>query len=221
MDMMRVGLTGGIAAGKSVASQRFRELGVMVVDYDKLARDVVAVGTPGLAEVMRAFGPQVLAGDGNLDRSRLGAQVFGDDNDRAKLEEIVHPLVITQAQHLDDIADSEGRELIVHDIPLLVEVAGPDALDAVIVVDAPPEVRVNRLVDSRFMTVEEAWERIDAQIDDEVRREAADVIFDGSGTVENLRRQVDEWLAEIERTGVHYRPTSERTAFLVTEDGLD
>ncbi len=218
--MMRVGLTGGIAAGKSVVARRFAELDVAVVDYDQLARQVVAPGTPGLIAVVKTFGRRVLAKDGSLDRALLGHTVFGDDEAREKLEEIIHPLVIAEGQRLELEAQSRGETMFVHDIPLLVEAAGPEVFDAVIVVDAPPEIRAQRLVAERAMTEEQAWARIEAQTDDEVRRQAADVVFDGSGTVDNLRRQVDDWLAEVRRTGLSYRPDAERTKFLVTEDGL-
>ncbi len=217
---MRVGLTGGIASGKSVAGRRFQELGITVLNYDQLAREVVAPGTPGLAAVVEAFGQRALSPDGGLDRAALAETVFSDDGARSKLESIVHPLVIAEGQRLDLVAEGRGEKLIVHDIPLLVEAVGPEAFDAVIVVDAPPQLRVSRLVEGRGMTEAEAWSRIDAQSDDEVRRAAGDIIFDGSGTVENLHRQVDQWLAEIRRQGFSYRPPNERTAFLVTEDGL-
>ncbi|MDR0849472.1 MAG: dephospho-CoA kinase [Propionibacteriaceae bacterium] len=195
--MLRVGLTGGIAAGKSVASARFVELGIMVVDYDTLAHDVVAPGTPGLAAVVQAFGRRVLARDGSLNRAVLGEHVFGDDEARDKLEDIIHPLVIKQGYRLDGEAARRGETMVIHDIPLLVEAAGPEAFDVVIVVDAPAELRAERLVNERGMSEEEAWDRIRAQADDDVRRDAADVVFDGSGTVENLRRQVDEWVESL------------------------
>jgi len=217
--MIRVGLTGGIAAGKTVASQRFRELGITVLDYDQLARVVVEPGTPGLARVIAQFGEGVLTEDGHLNRSRLAGEVFADAEARDRLEDIIHPLVIAEAQRLDDEALQRREAIIVHDIPLLVEAAGPEAFDVVIVIDAPPEVRADRLVNGRGWTEAEAWGRINAQIDDDVRLEAADVVFDGSGTPDNLRRQVDEWVAEVTRKGA-YRPNPERTKFLVTEDGM-
>ena len=219
--MERVGLTGGIAAGKSVATRQFTQLGITVVDYDQLARDVVEPGTPGLAAVVEAFGDGVLNADGSLNRSALAHLVFGDDELRDRLEEIIHPLVIAEGHRLDGLAVARGEKMVVHDIPLLVEAAGPEVFDAVIVVDAPPEVRAARLVEGRGMSEEEAWARIDAQTDDGVRRQAADVIFDGSGSEDNLRRQVNEWVAEVTRRGLHFRPHSERTKFLVTEDGMD
>jgi len=220
--MIRVGLTGGIAAGKSVASHEFIALGITVLDYDHLAREVVAPGTPGLAAVVEVFGEQVLAPDGTLNRALVAQKVFlGDDEEiRDRLEEIVHPLVIAEGQRLDLEAETRGESMVVHAIPLLVEAAGPEVFDTVIVVDAPPEIRVKRLVEGRSMAEEEAWGRINAQIDDDVRLEAADVVFDGSGTEENLRSQVREWVEDVLHNGLEYRPNEERTKFLVTEEGM-
>lgn len=219
--MIRVGLTGGIAAGKSVASTEFRRLGVSVIDYDQLSRVVVEPGTRGLAAVVAEFGEQMLHEDGTLNRARLAQRIFGDDDARERLEEIVHPLIIEQAQRLDGEAEARSEKMIVHDIPLLVEVAGSEIFDAVIVVDAPPELRVSRLVADRGVTEDEAWARIDAQIDDDVRLASADVVFDGSGEPDNLRGQVERWVDKALTKGVHYRPNSERTSFLATEDGLE
>ena len=219
--MIRVGLTGGIAAGKSVAGARFAELGIPVVDYDELAREVVEPGTPGLAAIVEAFGPQVLQEDGELDRVGLGRVVFGDDDALDKLEQIIHPQVISKGGELDAAAEARGEKIIVHNIPLLVESVGPEAFDVVIVVDAPAKVRVARLVDSRLLTKEDAKARIKAQTDDDVRLAAADVVFDGAGSVENLRAQVDAWVDGVRRDGVSFRPNPERSKFLVTEDVED
>ena len=218
--MIRVGLTGGIAAGKSVAGSRLVELGITVVDYDQLARDVVVPGSPGYLGVVEHFGSAILAEDATIDRAALAAAVFGDDEALDHLEGIIHPLVIAEGQHLDDLAEARGEAIMVHSIPLLVEAAGPEVFDTVIVIDAPAEVRVERLVSGRQMTEEEAWARIDAQSDDDVRLEAADVVWDGSGTEENLRRQVDEWVEDVRSNGLAFRPNAERTTFLVTEDGV-
>ena len=218
--MLHVGITGGIAAGKSVATARFGELGVLVIDYDQLAREVVAPGTRGLERVVEAFGEGVLAPDGTLDRSGLAHIVFYDDEARERLEEIIHPLVIARGQELDAEAEARGATMVVHSIPLLVEAAGPEVFDVVIVVDAPPDVRAARLVSSRALSEDEAWARIDAQTDDDVRLAAADVVFDGSGTPDNLRAQVDAWVEDVRANGVTYRPNPERGKFLITEDCL-
>ena len=220
--MIRVGLTGGIAAGKSVASRCFTEMGITVLDYDLLAREVVEPGTPGLAAVTEAFGSEILSPDGTLNRSALAHKVFlGDDDEpRDRLEEIIHPLVIAEGQRLDVEAEGRGERMVVHAIPLLVEAAGPEIFDTVIVVDAPPEIRAKRLIEGRGMSEDEAWGRIDAQIDDDVRLQAADEVFDGSGTEENLRSQVRAWAEDVLANGLEYRPNAERTKYLVTEDGM-
>ena len=218
--MIRVGLTGGIAAGKSVAGERFSELGITVIDYDQLSREVVEPGTPGLAAVVATFSDKVLNPDGTLDRSALAHQVFGFDDAREKLEEIIHPLVISRGQEIDVQAEARGENLIVHSIPLLVEAAGPEAFDFVIVIDATPEVRAARLIEGRGMSEADAWARIQSQISDDVRLAAADVVFDGTGTPENLSHQVEVWVDDVLRNGLSFRPNAERTKFLVTEDGL-
>jgi dephospho-CoA kinase len=175
-----------------------------------------------LAAVIDAFGDQVLAPDGTLNRSLLAQKVFLGDADEARdrLEEIVHPLVIAEGQRLDLEAEARGERMVVHAIPLLVEAAGPEIFDTVIVVDAPPEVRARRLVEGRGMSEDEAWGRIDAQIDDDVRIQAADEVFDGSGTEENLRNQVRAWVEDVLANGLEYRPNAERTKYLVTEDRM-
>ncbi len=188
--VLRVGLTGGIAAGKSVAAGRLAHLGAVVVDHDLLARAVVDVGTPGLAAVVDAFG-QVLTPLGQLDRQALGAQVFGDPAALERLNGIIHPLVATAAREREAAAVEAGQRVVVHDIPLLVETGQAGHFDVLVVVDAPAELRVRRLVETRGLTQGEAWARLAAQADDEARLEAADVVLDGSGTVADLEAQVD------------------------------
>lgn len=190
--MLRVGLTGGIAAGKSVASARLAERGAVVVDHDRLARDVVAAGTEGLAAVVAAFGPGVLTADGTLDRGALGRRVFGDAAARARLEAIVHPRVRAAAAAAEGAATAAGASVVVHDVPLLVETGQADAFDVVVVVAAPREVRLRRLVETRGLSPADAQARLAAQADDATRAGAADVVLDGGGAVETLQRQVDE-----------------------------
>ncbi len=194
--MIRVGLTGGIASGKTVACRRFMERGVTVIDYDSLAREVVAPGTPGLAEIVEAFGDQYLKADGSLDRASLGRRIFADDSDRQTLETIVHPRVIARGQEMDVAAQDRGERLVVHDIPLLVEAVGVEPFDVVIVVDAPETLRIDRLI-ARGLSDDQARARIDSQATDDVRLSAADVVFDGSGTVTGLQAQVDDWLKSL------------------------
>ncbi len=188
--MLRIGLTGGIGSGKSTVAARLVELGAVLVDSDQLAREVVAVGSPGLARVVRRFGPEVLGPDGALDRPRLGRLVFGDPAALADLNAIVHPLVRARSEQLSAEAAARGVVAVVHDVPLLVENGLAGNYDAVIVVQAPLELRLRRL-ELRGMDAETARARIAAQASDEQRRAVADVVLDNSGSPEQLRAQVD------------------------------
>ena len=192
---MRVGLTGGVASGKSAVSAILRELGAVVVDADALAREVVGPGTPGLADVVAAFGPEVLGSDGVLDRARLGALVFADAERRTALEAIVHPLVRARAAELE--ASAPPGAVVVHDIPLLVETGQAAAFDAVLVVDVPVEVQVTRAVRDRGWSEEEARSRIAAQASRDERLAAATYVIDNAGTTEDLRQRVAEVFAQL------------------------
>ncbi len=196
--MFRIGLTGGIAAGKSVALARFAELGAVVVDYDALSRDAVAPGTVGLDQVVEAFGPGVLGGGGALDRTALGRVVFGDAAARERLNAIVHPEVRRLAAEREAAAGAaDPRAVVVHDIPLLVETGDPARFHCVVVVHTPADVRVGRMVEGRGLSEDEARARLAAQADDASRLAAADVTLDGSGSPEALREQVDELWARV------------------------
>jgi len=202
--MLRVGLTGGIGSGKSEVSRRLAAHGAVVIDADAAAREVVAPGTPGLAQVAAAFGPEVLGPDGALDRERLGAMVFGDPALRAKLNAIVHPLVLewmTAAERTAaEAAAATGRDLIVvHDVPLLAESGRADGFALVIVVDVPPELQVERLVSERGMTPDQARARMTAQASREQRLAIAGVIIDNSGSLDDLDRRVAEVWAFLQR----------------------
>ncbi|MBU2696504.1 dephospho-CoA kinase [Pimelobacter sp. 30-1] len=187
---MRVGLTGGIASGKSTVSSILSELGAVVIDADLIAREVVARGTPGLAAVVEAFGPEMLTADGDLDRPRMGALVFADEARRRVLEGIVHPLVFERYAELEAAAPADG--IVVHDIPLLVESGRAGEFDAVIVVDAPEEVQVERMVRDRGWTEEDARARMAAQATREQRRAVATYLIENTGTREGLRQRVTE-----------------------------
>ncbi len=163
MSVLRVGLTGGIGSGKSSVSAMLAQHGAVVVDADLLAREVVAPGTPGLAEIVVAFGPDMLTDDGELDRAAMGRRVFGDDEARRRLEAIIHPRVRARAAQIEAAAAPEA--VVVHDIPLLVETGQADGFDVVLVVDVSAEVQVDRLVEHRGMTADEARARIAAQAD--------------------------------------------------------
>ena len=155
--MLRVGLTGGIGAGKSEVSRRLARYGAIVVDADAIAREVVEPGTDGLAEVVAAFGREVLLPDGGLDRARLGDVVFGDPESRRRLNAIVHPRVGQRMAELDQAAGPDA--IVVHDVPLIAENGRSDAYDMVVVVDAPPRTQIERLTRSRDMTREQAQAR--------------------------------------------------------------
>jgi dephospho-CoA kinase len=194
--MLQIGLTGGIGAGKSTVARRLAELGATVVDSDKIAREVVEPGTPGLTEIVAAFGVEVLAEDGSLNRPALAAKVFGHEENRARLNSIVHPRVRDRAVELTGKAPADG--IVVQDIPLLVENGMAPAFHLVVVVDADVELRVRRLTTSRGMDEKDVRARIAAQASEEQRREAADVWLDNSGTEEEIRAAVDElWLQRL------------------------
>ncbi|MBD5787335.1 dephospho-CoA kinase [Cellulosimicrobium terreum] len=190
--MFRIGLTGGIAAGKSVALVRLAALGAVVIDYDALAREAVAPGTVGLDEVVEAFGPSVLGADGTLDRAGLAGLVFADPGARERLNAVVHPQVRRLAAEREAAAAAaDPRAVVVHDIPLLVETGDPSHFHCVVVVDAPFDLRLRRLVDGRGLDDGEARGRIAAQADDATRLAAADVVLDGAGSPQQLDAQVD------------------------------
>jgi dephospho-CoA kinase len=181
--VLRVGLTGGIGSGKSTAARRFAALGAVLVDSDVLAREVVAPGTEGLAEVVAAFGPDVLGPDGGLDRPALAGLVFGDPAARARLNAVVHPRVRARTEEI--VAAAAPDAIVVQDIPLLVETASPAAFALVVVVHADPARRLRRLVE-RGLSPDDARARIAAQAGDEERRAAADVWLDNDGDVTAL-----------------------------------
>ncbi|WP_061966000.1 dephospho-CoA kinase [Demequina aurantiaca] len=192
--MLRIGLTGGIAAGKSVVAERLGELGAHVVDHDVLSRRVVEPGSAALVEIVHAFGDQVVV-RGELDREALGKLIFGDNRARERLNGIVHPYIEAMAAAMDKQARAAGEAVVVHDIPLLVETGQGGAFGLVVTVAAPVEVRLKRLMETRSMLHDHAQARIDSQATDEERAAVADFVFDGSGTREQLRAQVDEFWA--------------------------
>lgn len=188
--MLRVGLTGGIGAGKSAVAGRLAEHGAVIVDSDRIAREVVAPGSAGLRAVVAEFGDHVLAPDGSLDRPALARLVFADAARRRALDAIVHPLVGARAGELTAAAPDDA--VVVHDIPLLVENDLASGFALVVVVQAPQDQRVRRLVGSRAMTESDARARIASQACDEQRRTMADVVLDNSGTRDELLSRVDD-----------------------------
>jgi dephospho-CoA kinase len=193
--VLRVGLTGGIGSGKSEVSRRLAAQGAVVIDADLIAREVVAPGTEGLAEVERAFGPGVLGPDGALDRARLGEIVFADRQQLDRLNAIVHPRVGARMRELEDGAGPEA--VVIHDVPLITENGLASAYDLVVVVDVPPRVQLDRLVRLRGMTHEQAAARIAAQASREERFAIAGMVVDNSGSLAELDRQVGDLWAEL------------------------
>ncbi|MDO5628663.1 MAG: dephospho-CoA kinase [Mobilicoccus sp.] len=186
--MLNVGLTGGIGSGKSTVARRLRELGAVVVDADAVAREVLQPGGEGLAKVVERFGDDVLHEDGSLHRAALAGQVFGDENARADLEAITHPLIGARTAEL--FADAPEDAVVVHDVPLLVEKQMGGAYHLVVVVDASQETRLARLAD-RGVPESDARARMSHQASDGARREAADVLIDNEGDEASLFAQVD------------------------------
>lgn len=198
--MLRVGLTGGIGAGKSEVSARLAAQGAVVIDADAIAREVVEPGTEGLAEVVEAFGPEVLLPDGRLDRPRLGEIVFADPELRGKLNAIVHPRVGARMAELE--REAGPASIVVHDVPLIAESGRTDAYDLVVVVDVPPRVQLDRLVRRRGMTREQAEARMAAQASREQRLAIADIVIDNSSSLTELDRQVGDLWSELRRRSV-------------------
>lgn len=192
---MRVGLTGGVASGKSTVAAMLADLGAVVIDADALAREVVRAGTPGFDRVVEEFGPELVGPDGELDRPALGRLVFGDEAARKRLEAIVHPLVFERYAELEEEAPADA--LVVHDIPLLAESGRAGDFDAVIVVDAPRETQVDRMTRERGWSVEDAASRIAAQASGEDRLAIATHVILNTGTIEDLRARVVEVYREL------------------------
>ena len=187
MARVRVGLTGGIASGKSLVAEELAARGAVVIDADVLAREVVEPGTEGLAAVVERFGGSVLHA-GRLDRARLGQIVFADLESRRDLERIVHPAVRARAAELEQAAPPDA--VVVHVIPLLVETGQQDRFDVVIVVDVDPETQLARLVARDGLDAADAQARLAAQASREQRRAVADIVIDNGGSVTDLKAQI-------------------------------
>ncbi len=187
--VLKVGLTGGIGSGKSEVSARLAERGAVVIDADRIAREVVEPGTPGLAAVVAEFGEDVLLPSGGLDREKVGSIVFADRDRLAALNAIVHPLVGERMQELMDAAPEDA--IVVYDVPLLAENGLASMYDAVVVVDAPEETQLDRLTSRRGMAEEDARARMANQASRAERRAIATHVLDNSGTLDDLKAQVD------------------------------
>jgi dephospho-CoA kinase len=201
--MHRVGLTGNIAAGKSTVARVWASLGAPLIDADVLAREAVAPGSPGLARIRREWGDAMLTPAGELDRAALREIVFRDEAARRRLEGIVHPRVAALRDEAYARLEAEGAPVVVADIPLLFEVGIEDEFDTVVLVDAPAEERVRRLVENRGIDPREARRLVDAQMPAERKRARADRVIENTGTVAGLEQAAREAWRWIEsRAGI-------------------
>lgn len=196
--MLKVGLTGGIGSGKSTAASRLQELGATIIDADQVAREIVEPGQPALTELAEAFGG-ILNDDGSLNRGELARQAFASSEATEKLNSITHPRIRERTQELFAGAEESGADVVVYDMPLLIENGEYKQMDHVLVVDAPDDVRVERLVNQRGLDEGDARRRIAAQIDRETRLQAADTVLDNGGGREELIAQVDRFWETITR----------------------
>jgi dephospho-CoA kinase len=189
--VLNVGLTGGIGAGKSEVTRRLADLGATIIDADAIAHEVVAVGSDGLAAVVAEFGPDVLTGDGSLDRAKLAGVVFTDAEARARLNAIVHPLVGARVlEMVRSLAVEAPDGIVVHDVPLIVEAGIRDRYDVVVVVDATVEHQLDRLTGLRGMAPADASARIAAQASRAERLAVADHVIVNDGDLADLDEQV-------------------------------
>jgi dephospho-CoA kinase len=191
--MLLVALTGGIGSGKSLAGEYFSRLGAIVVDSDQLARDVIERGTPGFDEVLTRFGDDILT-NGEIDRKKLGSIVFSNPAQLAELEAITHPRI--QAAFAEVVESAGESDIVINQIPLLVETGGVDRFDRVVVILSDLENRVKRL-QARGLTNQEINRRINVQVSDEERVEVADFIIENNGSAEDLLREVEETFNEL------------------------
>lgn len=190
--MKHVGLTGGIASGKSAVAAQLSKLGAVVIDADVIARQVVEPGTEGLEKIRETFGASVFTAEGALDRAALGARVFADQAERQKLNAIVHPLVRAEANRQREQAVASGVEVVVEDIPLLVESDQIERFDTVIVVQAPHDERIRRMIEDRGWDRADAVARMAAQATDDQRAAVADILIHNDGTIADLNTKVNE-----------------------------
>lgn len=197
MALRVFGLTGGIGSGKSTVAALLRDRGVPVVDADALAREAVAKGSAGFAQVVQAFGSAVLDAKGELDRKRLGALVFGNVEDRRRLNAITHPIVQQLSQQRFAALDGQGVELAAYDVPLLFEVGLDHVMRPVVVVDASEATQVERVVRRDGLSEDQARARIRAQLPLAEKRARADYVIENDGTPEQLAAQVDAVLARL------------------------
>ena len=198
-----MGLTGGIASGKSVVAARLGEHGAVVIDADAIAREVVEPGTPALARIAEEFGPAVMTPDGRLDRTALGAIVFADPAKLAVLNGITHPAVRELShRRFEEAGEADPESVVVYDVPLLTEARGKDEFDTVVVVSAPEEVRIERMVSLRGMSREEAENRLRAQVPEDQRLALADHVIESGGTLDETLSQADDVWEQLHQRAV-------------------
>jgi dephospho-CoA kinase len=199
--VLLVGLTGGIGSGKSTVARLLERRGAAVIDADQLARDAVAKGTPGFDAVVRAFGEEIVAPDGDLDRPALAAIIFSDPERKSVLESIVHPAVARGfGEQVDELRGTD--RVVVYVSPLLVELGLAPAFDVVIVVTASSHLRVSRVASGRDLSPEDVRGRMASQATDEQRMEVADILVDNDGSLAELEPQVDRiWSDLVARAG--------------------
>jgi dephospho-CoA kinase len=193
-----LGVTGGIATGKSTVVKCFVKAGIPVIDADIVAREVVEPGMPGLKEIQKVFGSEMINADGTLARKKLGKIIFADEQKRGLLNRTLGPFIRKEILQQIEIA-RKTTDLVVVDIPLLYETGYESVLDQVAVVYIPESIQLERLMKRDQLTKEEAQQRIDSQLSIEEKRQRADIIFDNQGTIAELESQVQEWLANQER----------------------
>lgn len=190
--MLKIGLTGGIGAGKSTVAELFTDRGVPVIDADVIAREVVAPGAPALEQLRQRFGESVITG-GELDRAELARLAFADAESTRSLNDIMHPAIEKRTAEL--FAQLADQPIVVHDVPLLTENNMQGLYDLVVVVDVPADIRLQRIVETRGMDEDDARSRIRRQASDDQRRAIADIVLDNSGTPDELKKQFEEAFA--------------------------
>ena len=196
--MRLIGLTGGIGSGKSTVAALLRELGATVIDADEATRAVQAPGSPGLKQLVEAFGPEILTPDGALDRPRLAAIAFSDPEARRRLNEIIHPLVREWMAERQREAAERGDAAVVLEVPLLFETRGAEGLDAVVLVYAPEDVQLKRLIEARGMDEQAARARIASQMPIEEKRRLASHVIPNTGTLGELRTETERTWVDVQ-----------------------
>lgn len=191
-----LGLTGGIATGKSTVSRFFRQHDIPVVDADVIAREVVEPGTDGLAEIIKTFGTEILLEDGSLNRKKLGEIIFKDEDKREMLNQILHQEIHQKMMMAKEKWENERVPLIVFDIPLLYEADYQSTFDAIMVVYVPEKTQIARLMERDELTVQQARDRIASQLPIEEKKARADIVIDNSQTIADTYEQVQNWLIE-------------------------